>query len=200
MAASKIVAITIFTVNRYMKIGLSKSIIHHEGFVYDAIDQGWYNTLKGHNLFVIPNTLNQDFNVMANDLDSLILSGGGYSEQRREVEKILINKMVERNKPVVGIASGAFEIAESIGGELECIEKQFDINHPIFYHREVLEVNSHHHGKCIKSLPNSANVLCLDYLGNIEAFTCGNLAGIVWNPEKMDKPWIPPEIAFMLRI
>jgi gamma-glutamyl-gamma-aminobutyrate hydrolase PuuD len=200
MAASKIVAITIFSLNTYMKIGLSKSIIHHEGFVYDAIDQGWYNTLKGHNLFFIPNTLNQDFNVMANDLDSLILTGGGYSEQRREVEKILINKMVERNKPVVGIASGAFEIAESIGGELECIEKQFDINHPIFYHREVLEVNSHHHGKCIKSLPNSANVLCLDYLGNIEAFTCGNLAGIVWNPEKMDKPWIPPEIAYMLRI
>jgi gamma-glutamyl-gamma-aminobutyrate hydrolase PuuD len=199
MAASKIVAITIFTVNRYMKIGLSKSIIHHEGFVYDAIDQGWYNTLKGHNLFFIPNTLNQDFNIMANDLDSLILSGGGYSEQRREVERALVNKMVERNKPVVGIASGAFELAEYIGGELECIEKHFDINHPIFYHREVLEVNSHH-DKCIKSLPSSANVLCLDYLGNVEAFTHGNLAGIVWNPEKMDKPWIPPEIAYMLRI
>jgi gamma-glutamyl-gamma-aminobutyrate hydrolase PuuD len=127
MAASKIVAITIFTVNRYMKIGLSKSIIHHEGFVYDAIDQGWYNILKGHNVFCIPNTLNQDFNVMANDLDSLILTGGEYSEQRREVEQVLVNNMVERNKPVVGIASGAFEIAESIGGELECIEKHFDI-------------------------------------------------------------------------
>jgi gamma-glutamyl-gamma-aminobutyrate hydrolase PuuD len=199
MAASKIVAITIFALNTYMKIGLSKSIIHHEGFVYDAIDQGWYNTLKGHNLFFIPNTLNQDFNVMANDLDSLILTGGGYSEQRRNVEQALVNKMVGRNKPVVGIASGAFEIAKSIGGELESIERHSDINHPIFYHREVLEVNSHH-DKCIKDLPNNANILCLDYLGNIEAFTHNNLAGIVWNPEKMEKPWIPPEIAYMLRI
>jgi hypothetical protein len=49
-------------------------------------------------------------------------------------------------------------------------------------------------------LPKSANILCLDYLGNIEAFISNNLAGIVWNPEKMEKPWIPPEIAYMLRI
>ena len=199
MAASKIVAITIFAVNRYMKIGLSKSIIHHEGFVYDAIDQGWYNTLKGHNLFVIPNTLNQDFNVIANDLDSLILTGEEYSKQRHDVEQTLVNKMIERNKPVVGIAESAFQIAELIGGELDSIDKHYKVDHPIFYHREVLEVNSYHN-RCIKRLPKSTNTLCLDYLGNIEAFISNNLAGIVWNPEKMEKPWIPPEIAFMLRI
>ena len=199
MAASKIVAITIFAVNRYMKIGLSKSIIHHEGFVYDAIDQGWYNTLKGHNLFVIPNTLNQDFNVIANDLDSLILTGEEYSKQRHDVEQTLVNKMIERNKPVVGIAESAFQIAELIGAELESIDEHYKVDHPIFYHREVLEVNSYHN-RCIKRLPKSTNTLCLDYLGNIEAFISNNLAGIVWNPEKMEKPWIPPEIAFMLRI
>jgi gamma-glutamyl-gamma-aminobutyrate hydrolase PuuD len=199
MAASKIVAITISIVNRYMKIGLSKSIIHHDGFVYDAIDQGWYNTLKGHNLFFIPNTLNQDFNVMANDLDSLILTGGEYAEQRREVEQALINKMIERNKPVVGIAESAFQIAELLGGELDSVDKHYKVDHPIFYHREVLEVNSYHN-RCIKHLPESVNVFCLDYLGNVEAFASDNLAGIVWNPEKMQKPWIPPEIAYMLRI
>jgi gamma-glutamyl-gamma-aminobutyrate hydrolase PuuD len=182
-----------------MKIGLSKSIIHHEGFVYDAVDQGWYDTLKGHNLFFIPNTLNQDFNVMANDLDSLILTGGEYAEQRSEVEQVLVNKMTEHNKPVVGIAESAFHIAGLLGGELDSIDKHYEVDHPIFYHREVLEVNSYHN-KCIKKLPESTNVLCLDYLGNIEAFTSNNLAGIVWNPEKMDKPWIPPEIAYMLRI
>jgi GMP synthase-like glutamine amidotransferase len=199
MAASKIVAITIFALNTYMKIGLSKSIIHHEGFVYDAVDQGWYNTLLGHNLFFIPNTLNQDFNVMATDLDSLILTGGEYVEHRNEVEQTLVSKMIERNKPVVGIAESAFQIAELIGGELDSIDEHYKVDHPIFYHREVLEVNSYHN-RCIKQLPKSANVLCLDYLGNIEAFISNNLAGIVWNPEKMQKPWIPPEIAYMLRI
>jgi gamma-glutamyl-gamma-aminobutyrate hydrolase PuuD len=199
MAASKIVAITIFIVNRYMKIGLSKSIIHHAGSVYDAVDQGWYTVLNGHNLFFIPNTLNQDFNVMANELDSLILTGGEYDEQRREVEQILINKMIERNKPIVGIAEGAFQIAELLGGELDSTDNHYKVDHPIFYHREVLEVNSYHN-RCIKHLPESANVFCLDYLGNVEAFASDNLAGIVWNPEKMKEPWIPPEIAYMLRI
>jgi gamma-glutamyl-gamma-aminobutyrate hydrolase PuuD len=199
MAASKIVAITIFTVNRYMKIGLSKSIIHHEGFVYDAIDQGWYNTLKGHNLFVIPNTLNQDFNVMANDLDSLILTGGGYTDLKRSVELEMSNKMLQRGKPVVGIAEGAFMVSELLGGTEEPINNHNGLDHPIFYHREVLEVNSYH-TKCIKSLPENTNILCMDYLGNIEAFINGNLAGIVWNPEKMANPWIPPEIAYILRI
>ena len=199
MAASKIVAITLFALNTYMRIGLSQSIINYNGFAYDAMDQGWYTILSGHNLFCVPNTLNQDFKVVADDLDSLILPGGEYNELRRSVELALVRQMATQNKPIIGIASSAFEIAESIGGELGNIEKHFDINHPIFYHREVLEVNSHH-DKCIKGLPSSANVLCLDYLGNIEAFTHGNLAGIVWNPEKMDKPWIPPEIAYMLRI
>jgi gamma-glutamyl-gamma-aminobutyrate hydrolase PuuD len=182
-----------------MKIGVSKSIINYNGFTYDAIDQGWYNILKGHNVFCIPNTLNQDFNAVADDLDSLILTGGEYTEIRTSVELALVRKMTAHNKPIIGIANSAFEIAEGIGGELESIERHSEIDHPIFYHREVLEVNSYH-TKCIKNLPKSANVLCLDYLGNVEAFINNNVAGIVWNPEKMVKPWIPPEIAYMLRI
>jgi gamma-glutamyl-gamma-aminobutyrate hydrolase PuuD len=199
MAASKIVAITIFALNTYMRIGLSQSIINYNGFAYDAIDQGWYTILNGHNLFCIPNTLNQDFNAVADDLDSLILTGGEYNELRRSVELALVRIMTEHNKPIIGIADSAFEIAESIGGELASIERHSDADHPIFYHREVLEVNNYH-TKCIKNLPKSANVLCLDYLGNVEAFINENVAGIVWNPEKMPKPWIPPEIAYMLRI
>ena len=182
-----------------MRIGLSKSIIYYNGFTYDAIDQGWYDILRGHSLFFIPNTLNQDFNTIANELDSLILTGGEYTALRRSVEMELINRMIANNKPVVGVASGAFEIAELVGGDIEPISKHHGADHPIFYHREVLEVNSYH-DRCIKTLPNSATVLCLDYSGNIEAFISKNIAGIVWNPEKMDKPWIPPEIAYMLRI
>ena len=182
-----------------MRIGISKSVIKHNGFVYDAIDQGWYNTLRGHQLFLVPNTLSQDFNVMANDLDSFILSGGESSETRKSVELELANRMLQRNKPVVGVAEGAFTIAELLGGTIEPINNHNGLSHPIFYHREVLEVSSYH-DKCIKSLPENTNVLCLDYLGNIESFVNGNSAGVVWNPEKMDKPWIPPEIAYILRI
>lgn len=182
-----------------MKIGLSKSVITHNGFMHDAIDQGWYKTLKGHSLFLVPNIMNQDFNIMANDLDSFILTGGESNETRKSVELELANKILQRNKPVVGVAEGAFLVAELLGGTIEPINNHNGMSHPIFYHREVLEVSSYH-DQCIKSLPKNTNVLCLDYLGNVEAFINGNSAGVVWNPEKMETPWIPPEIAYMLRI
>ena len=182
-----------------MKIGLSKSIITHNGFDYDAIDHGWYTTLTGHQIFLIPNTLNQNFNTMADELDSFILTGGETFNIRRMVEGELANKMLGRGKPVVGIAEGAIHIAELLSGAVEPAKNHYDFPHPIFYHREVLEVNSFHN-KCIKSMPDDVNILCLDYIGDVEAFMKDNLAGIMWNPEKMEKPWIPPEIAYLLRI
>ena len=182
-----------------MKIGLSKSIITHNGFDYDAIDQGWYQTLTGQSIFLIPNTLNQNFDNMANELDSLILTGGESFNLKRMVENELSSRMIEKGKPVLGVAESALHIAESLAAKIEIVENHYDLPHPIFYHREVLEVNSFHN-RCIKSMHNDVNILCMDYLGNIEAFIHNNVAGIMWNPEKMEKPWIPPEIAYMLRI
>lgn len=182
-----------------MRIGLSKTIIPINGIDYDAIEQGWYNTLTGHGLFFIPNTLNQDFELMANDLDSLIITGGEDNPLRKTVELELANRMISRSKPVVGISRGAFLVAELLGGKIEPIDRHNGTDHPIFYHREVLEVNSNH-THCITNLPEGSQLLCLDYSGNIEAFINGCVAGVVWNPERMKEPWIPPEIAYMLRI
>lgn len=182
-----------------MKIAISQRIIYHKGIAYDATEHGWYTMLAGHNLSFIPNTLNQDFDVLADNCDSLILSGGDDSDLRRSVELKLASKMMQRNKPVVGVCHGAFLLAEMIGGTIEEIKGHLDVDHPIFYHREVLEVNSHH-SLGIIALPEKVDIICRDYLGNIEAFIDGNLAGIVWHPERMKTPWIPPEIAWMLKI
>ena len=181
-----------------MKIGLSQQLVHSDGILYDATEHGWYELLKGHSLFFIPNTLNQDFDLMANDLDSFIIASGTGDSLCREVELHMATKMTERGKPVVGVCQGAFLLAEMLGGTITDI-KNHDIDHPIFYHREVREVNSHH-SRAISSLPDSINVLCRDYLGNVEAFADGNVAGIVWHPQRMKEPWIPPEIAYMLRV
>ena len=182
-----------------MRIGLSQRIIYHKGIAYDATEHGWYELLTGHNLFFIPNTLNQDFDLMANDLDSYIITGGDDSDLRRAVELKLASAMLARNKPVVGICHGAFLLADMIGGTIEEVKNHQDVDHPIFYHREVREVNSHH-SLGIKTLPENVEIICRDYLGNIEAFIDGNLAGVVWHPERMKEPWIPPEIAWMLKI
>jgi gamma-glutamyl-gamma-aminobutyrate hydrolase PuuD len=182
-----------------MRIGLSQRIIYNKGIAYDATEHGWYELLSGHNLFFVPNTLNQDLDVVADNSDSFIITGGDDSDLRRTVELKLAAKMLQRNKPVVGICHGAFLLAEMLGGTIEEVKNHQDVDHPIFYHREVREVNSHH-TLGITSLPDSVDIICRDYLGNIEAFTDGSLAGIVWHPERMKEPWIPPEIALMLRI
>lgn len=182
-----------------MKITLSQRIMYHKGHAYDAIEHGWYTLLSGHNIFFLPNTLNQDFDLVADNSDSFIITGGDDSDLRRTIELKLAAKMIERNKPVAGICHGAFLLAEMIGGNITEIKDHVDVDHPIFYHREVREVNSHH-SLGILSLPNSVEIICRDYLGNIEAFVDGNLAGIVWHPERMKEPWIPPEIAWMLKI
>lgn len=182
-----------------MKIGLTKKAITHEGFTYDAIDQRWYEILAGQTLFFIPNTLKQDLDVIVNDLDSIILTGENTSNVSKDIEARLIRKMIERNKPVLGIADSAFTVAEIIGGTIEPVSNQNGLPHPIFYNREVIEVSSYH-DRCITGFPSHVDTLCLDYAGNVEAFISKNLCGVVWNPERMDKPWIPPEIAFLLRI
>lgn len=182
-----------------MRIALSQRINYIKGRAYDSNDHGWYTLLSGHNLFFVPNTLNQDFDLVADNSDSFIITGGDDSDLRRTIELKLATKMMQRNKPVVGICHGAFLLAEMIGGDIVEIDNHLDVDHPIFYHNEVLEVNSHHN-LGIKSMPNKVEVICKDYLGNVEAFVDGNLAGIVWHPERMEKPWLPPEIAWMLKI
>lgn len=182
-----------------MRIALSQRILYHKGRAYDATEHGWYTLLNGNNLFFVPNTMNQDFDLIADSVDSFIITGGDDSDLRRSIELKLASKMMQRNKPVVGICHGAFLITELLGGEVKEIENHLDTDHYIFYNREAIEVNSHHSLGIVKEHP-AATVLCRDYFGNVEAFVDGNLAGIVWHPERMEKPWIPPEIALMLRI
>lgn len=182
-----------------MRIGLSQQIIHYAGRSHDATEHGWYEMLRGHNLFFLPNTMNQDFDVIADDLDSFIITAGNDDELRNNVEMALAVKMIERDKPVFGVERGAFVIAKLLGYEIVDLKNHVGLDHYIFYHREVLEVNSNH-SLGIKSANENTEILCNDYFGYIESFKEGNLAAVVWNPERMKTPWIPPEIAYMLRI
>lgn len=182
-----------------MKIALSQRIIYHNGNTYDATEHGWYKLLRGHNIFFMPNTLEQDFDAIADSVDSFIITGGDDSALRRSVELRLATKIMQRNKPVVGICHGAFLITDLLGGEVEEISNHHDIDHYIMYRGEAIKVNSYH-SLGIKKLHNTGTVLCTADTGEIEAFIDGKLAGIVWHPERMKEPWIPPEIALLLGI
>jgi hypothetical protein len=86
-----------------------------------------------------------------------------------------------------------------LGATLEPIKKHVTVNYPIIYHGEVLEVTGDHATGILKN-EAGVEILCTDHNGYTEAFIKDNVAGVLWNPERMIKPWIPPEIALLLRI
>ena len=174
-------------------IGLSQNILYHNGRAYDSTEHGWYSFLRGHTLFYLPNNLNQDFDHIADSLDCLILTGGNDSNLRRTVETKLASKVMQRNKPVIGICHGAFLLTELLGGTIIDVDAHTNTKHPVLYFGEIKEVNSHH-SLGIEKVHTTGTVLCTDELGHVEAFIDKKLAGVVWHPERMDNPWIPDEI------
>jgi|FreactTroBogLake_1042271.scaffolds.fasta_scaffold00169_40 hypothetical protein len=181
------------------RIALSQRIVYHKGRAYDATEHAWYKLLLGHTLFFLPNTLDQDFDKIADHVESFIITGGDDSTLRRTVELKLAGKMMQRNKPVVGVCHGAFLLGETLGCTIQEIPKHMDVEHYIMYHGEAIKVTSHH-SLGITKMHETGQILCLADTGEVEAFIDGKVAGIVWHPERMEKPWIPPEIALLLGI
>jgi gamma-glutamyl-gamma-aminobutyrate hydrolase PuuD len=154
--------------------------------------------LGGHTLFYLPNNLNQDFDHIADNLDAFIITGGDDSVLRRTVETKLATKVMQRNKPVIGICHGAFLLTDLLGGVVEEVDAHRDTKHPVFYFGDVKEVNSYH-SLGITKLHDTGTTLCVDELGHVEAFIDGKIAGVVWHPERMEVPWLPEEIDILLK-
>lgn len=180
-----------------MRVGLSQRIIYNNGIAYDCTEHGWYTLLKDTDLFFVPNTFNIDFDLLTDYLDLFIITGGDDSALRRTIEIKIATKMMQRNKPILGICHGAFLLTDLLGGIVEPVEDHFNTEHNIIYNTQVVKVNSHHDQAIVK-LHDSGIPLCVDEEGHIEAFIDGNLAGMVWHPERMEDPWFPFEILDMI--
>lgn len=182
-----------------MKIALSQRIFYHKGRAYDSIEHGWYSYLDGHTLYTIPNYLDQDFNGLAQELDAFIITGGDDAAIRRTTELKLATEMMKQQKPVVGICHGCFLLQDILGGTIQEISGHMDTEHDVVYFGQHQKVNSHHHLSIVQ--PHcSARVLATDLDGHVEAWQDGNIAGIVWHPERMTQPWIPSEIQNLLKV
>lgn len=181
-----------------MRIGLSQRVLLHKNRAYDSLDQGWYRYLEGHTLFAIPNKPDQlDFGHLAKDLDVFIITGGDDSTIRRVTETKLASNMLARRKPIIGVCHGAFLLTELLGGRVMEVEGHRDCEHIVNYYGEFKTVNSFHSLAIVQPHP-AATPLVTDLHGNCEAFIDKNIAGIVWHPERMNKPWIPNEIEQLL--
>ena len=182
-----------------MKIGLSQRVFYHKGRAYDAIEHGWYQYLKAHTLVPLSNRLDQDFLELAQELDAFIITGGNDPAIRRTTELKLASAMMQQHKPVLGVCHGCFLLTDILGGQVIEIDNHMDVDHTVTYMGHSYSVNSHH-SLAIDKLHNSATMLAQDDQGYCEAWIDNTLAGVVWHPERMTQPWLPPEINLLLKI
>lgn len=107
--------------------------------------------------------------------------------------------MMSQHKPVLGVCHGCFLLTETLGGKVEEVEGHMDTEHEVDYFGSMHRVNSFHSLAIIQ--PHArAQVLARDSQGHCEAWIDGNLAGVVWHPERMSNPWLPSEILLLLKV
>lgn len=176
-----------------MNIGLTQRILYHKGRAYDSIEHGWYSYLKDHTLTFIPNIVDQDFELLADPLDALIITGGDDSTLRRNVELKIATEMMTWQKPILGICHGCFMLTDILGGKIDECATHMETSHTVYHFGDAYTVNSYHNLQITEPHKN-ATVLAVDTEGYCEAWIDGNIAGIVWHPERMSNPWIPDEI------
>ena len=176
-----------------MRIAISQreQVIGDAGLVYDCLSRDWYKFLKNHEIIPIPNIdVGQTY-----DFDMLILSGGNTSLHRHLTEIKLYNKALNNNIPVLGICHGAFFLAEINNATCGDIEGHRGTEHIVELEGEEVIVNSWH-GSNIISMTPEFDVIGIDNDYNIEAFKHKTkpIWGVVWHPERMEKPVLPKEV------
>ena len=176
-----------------MRIGLTQRVLLHQGRAYDSLEHSWYEFLQGHTLVSIPNRLP----VSVPNIDMLIVTGGDDHPVRNQVENELIDIMRSQDVPVIGICHGCQLLTQRLGGTVVPVDGHMDSYHEIEYHGQSHLVNSYHKLR-IEQSPVNATVLARDPDGHPEAWILGQIAGMMWHPERMIKPWIPAEIQHLL--
>jgi len=183
-----------------MKIGLTQRVLlysERSGITGDFLDHDWYSSplTKNHTLIPVPNRSDLDYDELAEELDLLIITGGKNEDIRIITETELATSMVSLGKPVLGICHGAFLLTSILRGQVvEAKEQHWFSEHKVFdMHNEEHIVNSFH-TTYIKHKPRGSVVLARDPEGDVESWIKDNICAMVWHPERMKKPWVPPEI------
>jgi putative glutamine amidotransferase len=123
----------------------------------------------------------------------LIVTGGDDHPVRNQIENELVNSMLSRNLPVIGICHGCQLLTQRLGGTVVPVADHMDSHHEVFYQDQAHLVNSYHKLR-IEQVPPGATVLARDPDGYPEAWIQGQIAGVMWHPERMKQPWVPKEI------
>jgi gamma-glutamyl-gamma-aminobutyrate hydrolase PuuD len=173
-----------------MKIAITQRQVEINGFVYDCLEQGWYNFFLDHEVIPVPNLSN-----IGLDVDMLVISGGETTEDRYQTEVACAAWALENDLPILGVCHGAFLLNYLFTG----INAKELKGHHNTYHKIQMEdedhlVNSYHH-MSITELGFDLEPIA--YCGDlIEGFkhTQRDIWGLVWHPERMEDPVLPSDL------
>lgn len=174
------------------------------GLRLDTLDQRWAPFLIGCGLIAqpVPNHLDLVRPLMeTNDPAGVLLTGGGdlasfngRDTDRDEVERLLIDWALARQRPVVGVCRGMQVIQERFGVALQPVDGHVGRDHAVTIGGSCRSVNSYHRFGTRKTVPALA-VLAVADDGVIEAVrhVSAPVSGIMWHPERF-KPFSAADI------
>lgn len=161
----------------------------------DSLDIKLIKLLKEHHIasIMLPNDLENASNIIANiNFDLIILSGGGdvnednsESIDRTEIEKILINHAIKKNKAIIGICRGMQAILKYFNIPIQKISGHVTTEHVLTGTN--IKVNSYHNfGLLAEEELKDFDILFKADDGSIEAIKhkTSNILGIMWHPER----------------
>jgi N5-(cytidine 5'-diphosphoramidyl)-L-glutamine hydrolase len=198
------------------KIAITQRLLINEIYYEcrEALDIRWGLLFKelGFLPIVLPTEYDFEIYFEALDIDGICITGGNdlntlnpneLSKKRDEFEKRLIKYGIEQNIPIYGICRGMQIIAEYFGCDLEEVENQVNITHPLQINplskfanklKQLKHVNSFHTYR-ISSLHNSLLVSATHENGTIKAMEHKDykIFAQMWHSER-ESPFNPEEL------
>ncbi len=131
-----------------------------------------------------------------NDLAEL----GGAAPERDEVEKALLDWVVERDLPLLGVCRGMQVIQRHYGISLHRVEGHVTRRQAIRIEGERKEVNSYHRFGAFDSMtPLEVWAVADDGVVKAVRHLAGRITGIMWHPERC-APFAPADVALFRQV
>ena len=185
-----------------MKIAITQRETIINDILHDAVDSRWYTLLAKHELIPIPNI----GAMIPLDFDMLIISGGEITTNRTKTELLYFQMALLKDIPILGVCHGAFFINEQFGGTNSTTDGHKNTEHWILLlGAGAVKVNSFHN-LVIDEISTDflidarTTTSHSDKDASIEAFKHKKLPiwGVVWHPERMITPILPPDLHELL--
>ena len=160
-----------------MKIAITQRQLTIRGITYDCLEQGWFRFLQGHELIPIPNIPNIDI-----DADMIVFTGGETSDDREQTERALFKYAMTNNLPMLGVCHGAFFLNRMHNGNNQSILGHQDTDHLV-----KIELGDN----------LDAFAWADDFVEGFKHHTLP-IWGLVWHPERMERPIIPQDLKDLL--